>query len=133
MCKWYYLGMSKHKPYPLWKKKLEAWSRRQNPSWGERKFMDIMKWDSFFLFIWGIKREYLATETLGWVLDFAHPKKKWNIEIDGRSYHDVVSDYERDTALRRVGWRIMRVPVWKLTRQPDKVRADVKKFISRPR
>lgn len=41
-------------------------------------------------------------------LDFAHPGAKVNIELDG-PYHHSGNDHARDTRLRALGWRVIRI------------------------
>jgi very-short-patch-repair endonuclease len=46
----------------------------------------------------------------GFFLDFANPQAKVAIECDGFQWHmDRVKDYERDSKLHRLGWRVYRV------------------------
>jgi hypothetical protein len=42
--------------------------------------------------------------------DFANRAERIAIEIDGREYHDIVADYERDEWARALGWVVYRVP-----------------------
>lgn len=48
-----------------------------------------------------------------YVLDFAHPEAKVNIEIDGSSHrgHEV-RDARRDVFLRSLGWKVIRIRVY---------------------
>lgn len=66
---------------------------------------------------WGWYRSnYIEREIIirGYHLDFGNRRMRMAIEIDGRNYHDVVDDYERDEALLRSGWRVMRIPAARL-------------------
>jgi very-short-patch-repair endonuclease len=68
----------------------------------------------------------------GYAIDFANRRHKLGIEIDGRGYHmDVVADQERDEHLRKYGWRIKRIVAARLWKEPQKVRADVIRFIGK--
>lgn len=52
------------------------------------------------------------------------------IEIDGYYYHmNVVADFERDAYLSRLGWKVMRIPAYKLWADPDIVRSDIERFL----
>lgn len=42
--------------------------------------------------------------------DFAHPKLKIILELDGKQFHDRVKDAERDAVLMAQGWTTYRVP-----------------------
>lgn len=42
-------------------------------------------------------------------IDFANPFLKIGLELDGKDYHDKVKDFEKDTKLKRFGWKIFRV------------------------
>jgi very-short-patch-repair endonuclease len=91
------------------------WRRIRKPSHGETGFMNVMgrKWMRKHR----VKREYAILVTINGkirkrCLDFVilQGSRKLNIEIDGRPYHDVVADFERDKAMRRAGWEVMRIP-----------------------
>lgn len=43
-------------------------------------------------------------------IDFANRRTRLGLEIDGRDYHDIVADQQRDEWLLKYGWRIKRVP-----------------------
>ncbi len=51
-----------------------------------------------------------------WIADFALPKAKIVIEIDGEYWHPSImatckmDDEERDRHLRRLGWKVVRLP-----------------------
>lgn len=59
-----------------------------------------------------IEREIMVA---GFVIDFGNVKQRLGIEIDGRGYHDIVADHDRDEILARHGWVIMRIPAERLT------------------
>lgn len=104
-------------------KQLQAYKRLLFPSPAEKKFIEVMgRW--FFVW-WGVKRELPVG---GYWLDFAVPRRRVGIEIDGAKYHtNVVADWERDQRLLKRGWTIMRIPARDLWREPQKVRAKVLK------
>ncbi len=43
-------------------------------------------------------------------LDFANHKLKIAIEMDGRDYHEIGRDKQRDAKLKKLGWTVYRVP-----------------------
>jgi hypothetical protein len=45
----------------------------------------------------------------GVFLDFADPRFKIGVELDGAAYHDAVTDRRRDERLCSFGWRVFRV------------------------
>lgn len=45
----------------------------------------------------------------GYYLDFANPKLKIGIEIDGKKFHDANKDRKRDQDLADFGWKIYRI------------------------
>lgn len=48
-----------------------------------------------------------------YTLDFGHPEAKVDIEIDGSSHRGKEQrDAERDTLLRSLGWKVIRIRVW---------------------
>jgi very-short-patch-repair endonuclease len=52
-------------------------------------------------------------------VDFAIPHGYIAIECDGKKYHDPISDAERDTKLRKLGWRVLRFPAEKIITDPS--------------
>ena len=42
-------------------------------------------------------------------IDFANPYQRIGIELDGKEYHDVEKDKERDDLLAKYGWKIFRI------------------------
>lgn len=52
---------------------------------------------------------YPQYPALNYFLDFANPKKKIAIELDGKNYHDPKRDRDRDRALREIGWTVYRI------------------------
>ncbi len=45
----------------------------------------------------------------GYFLDFAHPKAKVAVEMDGKKWHDPERDAKRDARLRENGWLVFRI------------------------
>ena len=43
-------------------------------------------------------------------IDFADPKFKIGVELDGKAFHDPVADMVRDRRLLSLGWRMFRIP-----------------------
>lgn len=80
----------------------------------------------WWLFLHGIKREYPAE---GYLIDFANPRNKYGVEIDGKKYHDVVADWDRDQHLKRAGWAVLRIPASELWKQPKGVKAKARKWL----
>lgn len=94
------------------------------PSPAERKFVEAVGF--VWLVLHGIKREYPIA---GYYADFANPRTKCAVEIDGRKFHDVVSDYERDSHMQRLGWSVYRIPARLLYSQPGKVRDTARRWL----
>jgi very-short-patch-repair endonuclease len=46
---------------------------------------------------------------LNYFIDFANPRFKIGLELDGKDYHDPIKDKARDERLFEEGWRIFRV------------------------
>lgn len=53
-------------------------------------------------------------------IDFADPKRKIAIEVDGRRWHqDKEKDRRRERDIEKFGWRIYRIPGWLTYRMRD--------------
>lgn len=92
--------------------------RRLRPSMAELGFMQVMgrRWMKQH----NVQREYVVI--VRWphgkhayrklCLDFAivTPIWKFDIEVDGKQFHDAKHDQARDARLREMGWRILRIP-----------------------
>ncbi len=53
-------------------------------------------------------------------VDFADPKKKIAIEVDGREYHlDRIKDQKRESKIKKAGWSIIRFPGYFVFRSED--------------
>ena len=74
----------------------------------------------------------------GVIVDFAIPLKGSEglaIEVDGAVHEDangirVRQDFQRDAMLRNLGWKIMRVPNWRVFQEINTVIAEIRKEIS---
>lgn len=53
---------------------------------------------------------YPQYPVLQYFIDFASPKKKIALELDGKDWHDPAKDKIRDKALEEIGWTVYRVP-----------------------
>jgi very-short-patch-repair endonuclease len=66
--------------------------------------------------------------------DFAYPEARFIIEAHSFRWHSARKawerDVQRDTDLRRLGWRVLYVTWEKLTREPDRVMSDVRRGLS---
>lgn len=63
-------------------------------------------------------------------IDFGNDIKR-GIEIDGHPYHqDVVSEFDREVFLREHGWRLLRIGVSEMYRNPNLVQRQVLKFLA---
>lgn len=65
--------------------------------------------------------------------DFAHPKLKIDLELDGKQWHDPVKDAKRDAELIAQGWRVYRVPGSECRRVVSRRRRVVAVFGKRQR
>lgn len=69
----------------------------------------------------------------GYELDFALLDPggvKLNVEIDGDQHHDTRgeqrrTDHARDRLLRKLGWRVLRIPAWRCHEDPDGVGEEI--------
>jgi very-short-patch-repair endonuclease len=78
----------------------------------------------WWLFVTGWKREY---EVGGFVIDLAHPRLKLALEADGERWHmDVVREFDRDEALKSLGWTIRHYRYPALKSQPKSVKRQVR-------
>ena len=61
---------------------------------------------------WDLVREYRFHPTRRWRLDFAFPSQRLAVEVDGRGHFAgrMVSDYDKQNELVRMGWRVLRFP-----------------------
>lgn len=53
---------------------------------------------------------YPQFPVLDYFIDFANPFVKVGIELDGKAFHDIKRDQERDQRLKQLGWQIFRIP-----------------------
>lgn len=81
---------------------------RQNSTTGEQAAWAVLR--KFRHYGFPVRRQHPIS---GIIVDFAIPKAKLIIEIDG-SIHNKVEiqqrDAERDDRLRALGWRVIRIP-----------------------
>lgn len=88
---------------------------------------DIKKWDNSYYLNW--RNHFSPIEEIAWdsiremgnlvlypqfpvfnhFIDFANPYLKIGVELDGKDYHDIEKDTERDFKLQRFGWKIFRI------------------------
>lgn len=67
-------------------------------------------------------------------LDFANRRLRRGIEIDSRTYHDIVDDQEKDEWFASQGWRVLRIPAIYVNPRSKHYKglqmlASIKKFI----
>ena len=60
---------------------------------------------------------YPQYPVLKYYVDFGNPYFKIAIELDGKDYHDPEKDRKRDIELNAVGWKVFRIPGYKMVRQ----------------
>jgi len=88
---------------------------------------DIRKWDNDYYLNW--RNHFSPIEKIAWdsikemgnlvlypqfpvfnhFIDFANPYLKIGIELDGKDYHNIEKDTERDLKFKRFGWKIFRI------------------------
>lgn len=88
---------------------------------------DVRKWDNTYYLNW--RNHFSPIEKIAWdciremsnivlypqfpvfnfFIDFANPFLKIGLELDGKNYHNVEKDSERDLKLQRFGWKIFRI------------------------
>ena len=102
-----------------------AWRKRNEPSYPEKIFINLCV-DMGLPNLYDIEREY---PVYPFYVDFAFINAKVAFEIDG-SHHwlkdDVIAnDKRKESLLQSLGWRIMRIPEFKLKRDIEQVINDV--------
>ena len=55
---------------------------------------------------------------------------KTAIEIDGRYFHDIIEQVERDEYFTNYGWRVLHIEASKLWREPSKIQQMVLEFLA---
>lgn len=76
-----------------------------------------------------VKRQVVIGE---FVADFAVPRAKLSVEIDGNSHaHRAAADARRDEKLARLGWRVLRLQPELVLRQPGVALARVRQELGR--
>jgi very-short-patch-repair endonuclease len=60
---------------------------------------------------------YPQYPVLKYFLDFGNPYFKIAIELDGKDYHNPDEDRKRDIELHAAGWKVFRIPGYKMVRQ----------------
>lgn len=68
-------------------------------------------------------------------IDFANRRERKGIEVDGRDFHNIVDDYEKDEYAASLGWRIERIPAAMVNPRskqyaPDKAAAKINKLFA---
>lgn len=107
-----------------------AWRVRNLPSYPEKLFIQLCN-DNSLASIYDIVREY---PVFPHYIDFAFVNAKVAIEIDGSQHwldqDRILRDNIKDTNLKRHGWRIMRIPEFKLKNSYMQIASDVLNFLS---
>lgn len=107
-----------------------AWRTRNEPSYPETLFMQICQENSLYD-TYDIIREYCVFPHY---IDFAFVNAKVAVEVDGSQHwldkSRIESDIRKDNNLLQNGWRIMRIPEFKLKDSYAQVTSDVLTFLS---
>jgi len=107
-----------------------AWRTRNKPSYPEQLFINICN-ELNLLSKYDIVREY---SVYPYFIDFAFINEKIGIEIDGSQHwlnaDRLSSDIVKDELLRKNGWRIMRIPAFKIQNSYNAIKEDVNNFVS---
>lgn len=107
-----------------------AWRTRNNPSYPEKLFMQICKENSLYN-SYDIVREY----TVGlFYIDFAFVNVKVAVEIDGSQHwldsDRIERDIRKEKCLNDNGWRLFRIPEFKLKQSYQEISDDVISFLN---
>ncbi len=82
-----------------------------------------------WLFFTGWKREYRVGKLM---IDIAHPRLKLALEADGERWHrDIVREFDRDSALERLGWDVLHFRYPELKDHPSRVKRKVRRWFWR--
>lgn len=107
-----------------------AWRTRNEPSYPEKLFMQICK-ETKLCDSYDIVREYCV---FPYFIDFAFVNAKVAIEIDGSQHWlditRIENDKLKDRCLIEHGWRIMRIPEFKIKSEYKTIISDVVNFLS---
>ncbi len=129
--------MSQAKPYPQWRKRIDATKERYLPWPSEAQFIKVMgRW---WLLFNGFKHQYPVGP---YRADFACPRLHIIIEIDGEGKvpkFDIVKIQEyrdaqaaREAYLLRTGWKVLHVPYYAIKHHPQRTRRGVIRWIKKP-
>ena len=107
-----------------------AWRVRNLPSYPEKMFIRLCN-DNALSSIYDIVREY---PVFPHYIDFAFINAKVAVEIDGSQHwldqSRIQHDFIKDANLKRHGWRILRIPEFKLKTSYMQIASDVRNFLS---
>jgi very-short-patch-repair endonuclease len=131
------MQMSARKPYPQWRKNLDATRERYLPWPSEAQFIKMMgRW---WLLVNGFKHQFPIGP---YRADFASPRLRVVIEVDGEGKvpkHDIIKiqDYwdaqaAREAYLLRAGWHVLHVRYYDIRNHPNRTRSGVIKWIKKP-
>lgn len=107
-----------------------AWRTRNNPSYPELLFIKICN-ELNLVSIYDIVREYSVHP---YFIDFAFTNANVAIEVDGSQHwlnaDRVTCDIAKDELLRTKGWRIMRIPAFKIQNSYNEIKTDLINFLN---
>jgi very-short-patch-repair endonuclease len=107
-----------------------AWRTRNNPSYPEKLFIQLCTENSLYD-AYDIVREY----SLGlFYIDFAFVNAKVAIEIDGSQHwldsDRIDRDIRKEKCIKENGWRLFRIPEFKLKQSYQEITNDLLLFLS---
>ncbi len=107
-----------------------AWRTRNNPSYPEKLFIQMCK-DNSLYDTYDIVREY----SIGlFYIDFAFVNANVAVEIDGSQHwldsDRIERDIRKEKCLKENGWRLFRIPEFKLKQSYQEITNDLLLFLS---
>ncbi len=114
-------------PRPHKDKVAFARKMRQNPSWPE-----AILWKHMKMIDWGSLKWVRQKIVCGYIVDFAAPRLKLAIEVDGRQHGTVEAqayDRHRDGVIKSTGWRIFRVQARDVNARPQAVVGSIQSLV----
>ncbi len=105
---------------------LYAHAMRSEPTWSERLLWERLSGNQLGV---PFRRQVVVG---GYIVDFAAPSVRLVVEVDG-GYHRErkLADAWRDRALRRLGWRVVRLSAERVEREIEGAVADVSAALPR--